>query len=121
MTNKNQEKEKKVTDEVMVGLVSHKLKPPTETESYDWPGGYAKRFDMIDKGGSEQAAELDKINAPDGKRVINIRAEREAAASVAIFGTSDIRHFGSGHTLKIETFQNDYISSPIKADGGYIL
>jgi type VI secretion system secreted protein VgrG len=121
MPHKNQSQEKAVLNQTNLGKVSHKIKPPTETEWYDWPGGYAKRYAGIDKGGGEQAGELNKIAKPDGERVIAVRAEREAAASVAVFGTSDVRHFTSGHKFTIDTIPTDYVATPIRLEGEYVL
>ena len=42
-------------DSVTVGTVTHKLKVANDSlELYDYPGGYASRFDGIDKSGGEQ-------------------------------------------------------------------
>lgn len=120
MPHKNQESKKDILAQANVGKVSHQLKPPTETEWYDWPGGYAKRYDEVDKGGGEQPAELGKI-APDGKQMIAARAEREAAASVAAFGTSNCRHFTSGHKFSVDVLPTDLVTGPIKAEGEYVL
>src|SRR5688572_3071767 len=35
--------------------------PNKKLESYDWPGGYAKRYDGIDRGGGERPGDLQKI------------------------------------------------------------
>ncbi len=89
-------------------------------EYYDWPGGYSKRFDAVDKGGGEQSAELGKIE-PEGKRSITTQAEREAAASIIVYGTSNCRHFTSGHKFTVETLPTDLVAAPIKIDGDYVI
>ncbi|MGD9589184.1 MAG: type VI secretion system tip protein TssI/VgrG [Pyrinomonadaceae bacterium] len=45
-----------------------------DLEVYDWPGGYAKRFDGIDPGGDENSSLLDPI-FEDRERTVKIRQE----------------------------------------------
>ncbi|MBK9154975.1 MAG: type VI secretion system tip protein VgrG [Chloracidobacterium sp.] len=45
-----------------------------ELEVYDWPGGYAKRFDGIDPSGDENSSRLDPI-FDDRERTVKIRQE----------------------------------------------
>ena len=64
---------------VQVGTVTHKLKVAgnDQLEIYDYPGGYAQRFDGIDQGGGEQPADLQKI-FEDNQRTAGIRMQQEA-------------------------------------------
>jgi type VI secretion system secreted protein VgrG len=63
MPDKNLEANKTITDSVAVGTVTHKLKVASNDslELYDYPGGYASRFDGINKSGGEQADKLQHI------------------------------------------------------------
>ena len=63
MPAKNLEADKTIMDSVTVGTVTHKLKVANNDslELYDYPGGYASRFDGINKSGGEQAANLQHI------------------------------------------------------------
>src|SRR5262249_40588000 len=47
------EADRPILESVPVGQVTHKLRPGVSSrlEIYDYPGGYAQRFDGIDKGG----------------------------------------------------------------------
>ena len=55
-------REKTIQESVQVGTVTHKLNVANDKmEIYDFPGGYAKRLDGVDKGGGEQASNLQKI------------------------------------------------------------
>ena len=54
-------------------------------EIYDYPGGYAQRFDGMDRGGAPRPAELQKI-FEDNERTVKIRMEQEAVAGLAIQG-----------------------------------
>src|SRR5450759_140385 len=60
MPTKHLDADKTIMDSVTVGTVTHKLKVANNDslELYDYPGGYAGRFDGINKSGGEQA---DKI------------------------------------------------------------
>ena len=72
---------------VAVGKVTHKLKVGgnDKLEIYDYPGEYAQRFDGVDRGGGEQAGEVQKI-FQDNKRTVEIRMQEEAAAGLVITG-----------------------------------
>jgi type VI secretion system secreted protein VgrG len=78
----------------------------------DYPGGYAKRFDGINKGGGEQPAEIQKI-FKDNQRTAKIRMEQEAVAGLAVEGASDCAHFLPGHYFNL--------NGHFFADGRYLL
>ena len=81
MPPKHLEAEKAIVPEtVTVGTVTHKLKVGgnDKLELYDYPGGYAGRFDGINKGGGEQASQVQKI-FQDNARTVGIRMQEEAA------------------------------------------
>lgn len=59
-----------------------------ELESYDWPGGFAKRFDAIDPGGAENNSRLDPI-FQDRDRTVLIRQQEIDVAYKMASGTSD--------------------------------
>ena len=86
---------------VQAGTISHKLKVAgnDKLEIYDYPGGYAQRFDGIDKGGSARPAELQKI-FEDNQRTVRIRMEQEAVASMKIQGASNCGHFVPGTQVR---------------------
>ena len=67
---------------------------------FDYPGGYAKRFDGISKTGAEQPSALHKI-FEDNVRTAEIRMQEEAAASVLVSGSSNVRHLVSGHAFSL--------------------
>jgi len=81
-------------------------------EIYEFPGGYAKRFDGIDAGGGEQAANLQKIFTDDA-RTAGIRMQEEAARTVTIAGQSHCQHLVAGHKFQLQGHFN--------ADGPYVL
>src|SRR5262249_27511325 len=103
-----------IPESVPVGKVSHKLLVGVnnQLELYDYPGGYAQRFDGIDRGGSERPAELQKIYE-DNKRTAAIRAQQEAAQGLTVRGTSNRRQLVSGHKFTL--------TRHFDADGQYVV
>ncbi len=105
---------KKITAPVTVGTVSHKLKiiESDTFELYNFPSGFAQRFDGVDPGGAVRAADLSNIST-DGDRTVGIRLEAEQVSAISIDGESDVRAFCAGYKFKlIEHFD---------ANGSYVL
>lgn len=101
-------------DSVPVGKVAHKLGllGNEKLEVYDFPGGYAQRFDGIDASGGERPAELKKIFV-DKERTVRLRMEREETATLRASGTSYCPHFVPGHAFTLKKHFN--------ADGRYAI
>lgn len=114
MPDKNLEATKTIIDSVSSGTVNHHLKVGgnDQWEIYEFPGGYAGRFDGIDKGGSPQAAELSKIEQ-DNKRTVDIRMQQVASGSLAIDGEGNVRRFAAGSKFDL--------SQHFNANGNYVL
>lgn len=114
LPDKKLEANQTTIDSVPVGKVTHKLKVGGNErfELYDYPGGYAHRFDGIDKGGGEKAGDLEKI-FEDNKRTVAIRMQQEALPSLLIRGSGNCRPFVSGHKFTLAKHFN--------ADGPYVL
>ena len=114
LPGKNLESQQPTIDSVAVGEVEHKLKvvPGEPLEIYDFPGGYAQRFDGIGSGGAARPEELKKIFA-DGLRTVRIRMEEEEMAGLEIRAASTCRHFTAGHRFTL--------SRHFDADGPYLL
>jgi type VI secretion system secreted protein VgrG len=114
LPHKHLEADKLIQDSVAIGSVTHKLKVADndQLEIYDFPGEYAQRFDGVNAGGGDQAAELQKI-FQDNKRTVEIRMQQEAVESLEIEGQGECRHFVSGHKFTLERHFN--------ADGAYVL
>src|SRR5262245_59983415 len=87
---------------VPVGTVTHPLKLTggEQRELYDYPGGFARRFDGIDRGGAERPAELTKL-FEDNQRTAAIRMQQEAVPGLQVRGTSTCRAFVSGHKFTL--------------------
>jgi type VI secretion system secreted protein VgrG len=108
MPTKNLEADKTIVDTVTVGTVTHKLKVANNDglELYDYPGGYASRFDGINKSGGDQAANLQKIFT-DNKRTVGIRMQAEALSSLLIRGRGVHAGFTAGHTFDLTKHYSD--------------
>ena len=108
------EGQSKTVDSVDVGHVSHKLRVGgnDQLEIYDYPGGYAQRFDGVDRQGAPRPNDLQHI-FPDRDRTVKIRMEQEQALSLQITGKSDCGNFSSGYQF---TLQKHF-----DADGSYLL
>jgi type VI secretion system secreted protein VgrG len=108
------EAKRKHVDSLTVGKVVHKLGVGgnDQLEIYDYPGGFAQRFDGIDPNGGPRPADLKRI-FEDRDRTVRIRMEQEDAAALEILGTSDCGHFSAGHKFNIERH--------FDADGQYLL
>ena len=114
LPGKNLEAIQRSPQSVQVGTVSHSLSVANNgnLEIYEFPGGYAKRFDGIGGGGGEQAANLQKIFTDDA-RTAGIRMQEEAARAVTIAGQSHCQHLVAGHKFQLQGHFN--------ADGPYVL
>ncbi len=101
-------------DGVKVGDVVHHLLlgGNDDLEIYEYPGGFAQRFDGVDRHGGPTPAELQDI-FKDNQRTARIRMEQEETASLEVGGSSDCGHFVPGHKFTLQRHFN--------ADGDYLL
>jgi type VI secretion system secreted protein VgrG len=83
-------------------------------ELYDYPGGYARKFDGYGPTGDKTASDLDNI-VPDGNRTATTAMEVLDARYMLGTGTSDVPSLTSGHKFKM-------VSHPIaELNGEYVL
>jgi type VI secretion system secreted protein VgrG len=110
----NLEAKENIVDSIEVGTVSHKLKTQANEplEIYDFPGGYAVRFDGVSPSGGDQPTRLQKI-FDDNKRTVKLRMQAEALPSITITGSSGCSKFVAGHKI---TLQRHFY-----AEGDYVL
>ncbi len=108
MPNSNCEGSAPTTPAITAGTVSHNAAagPNSPWELYDYPGGYAKRFDGIDKGGGEQASELNKI-FQDNERTAKLRMEAETAGVLSIAGHGLHPGFTAGYQFTLANHFSD--------------
>ena len=102
-----------VSASVKAGTVDHKpdVGGP-ELEAYDYPGGYAKRFDGVAPDGSDRASDLPMV-FEENRRTARLRAEAAAAASLTVTGQSNSANFTAGGKFTLVRHPN--------ADGDYYL
>jgi len=108
------EAKRKTVETVMVGKVNHKLKVGgnDQLEIYDYPGGYAQRFDGIDPNGAPRPKDLKLIFA-DRDRTVRLRMEQEDALSLEIWGGGNCGNFSAGYKFTLERH--------FDANGPYVL
>ncbi|HET9743533.1 MAG TPA: type VI secretion system tip protein TssI/VgrG [Terriglobales bacterium] len=114
LPGKHLEASEKTVDQVQVGDVKHRLKVGgnDELEIYDFPGGYAQRFDGVDRSGSPIPSSLQGI-FEDKDRVARIRMEEEDAGAIEIRGAGTVPRFCSGYQFKLDRH--------FDANGAYLL
>ena len=96
-----------------VGTVTHELHPVNDQlEIYDYPGGFAKRFDGVDRKGNARGVEMAHMY-DDGGRTVRVRMQEEECRGLEIAGTGDCGQFSAGHTFALEGHFN--------GDGEYLL
>jgi type VI secretion system secreted protein VgrG len=109
----NLQAEKTVAASVSAGPASHSLNLGNHgLENYDFPGRYAKRFDGVGPGGSEQPSQLQKIFT-EATRTADLHAQELAASALTIAGEGTCLNLGAGYKF---TLQGD-----AKADGDYLI
>ncbi len=113
LPGKNLEGTKAIQDSVAVGTVTHSLKTNNgELEQYDYPGAYAQRFDGVNPGGGDRAADVEKI-FKDNLRTAEIRMQQETSGAVSIQGQGSCRNFTAGHKFTLSRHSH--------ANGEYVL
>lgn len=76
-----------------------------QLEIYDYPGGFAKRFDGISAGGGERPGDLQKISQ-DGERTVGIRQQEIDVAYKSSPGTSDCCTLTAGYRFQLTNHPN---------------
>lgn len=103
-----------VVDSVQFGKVSHKLKLSgnEDLEILEHSGGYAWRFDGVNKSGGLQPENLQKV-FQDNKRVAGIRMQQTETPMLLAQGESNCRQITSGHKFSLQGHFN--------GDGQYVI
>jgi type VI secretion system secreted protein VgrG len=114
MPDKHLDAFRKTRETVKAGSATHQLKLAgnDQMEMFDYPAGYAHRFDGVSAGGGDQTANLQKI-FQDNTRTATIRMGQEACPAVVVTGASDCRQFTSGHKFTLDKLDG--------ANGVYVL
>ncbi len=72
-----------------------------QLEFYDYPGGYARKYDGIDKGGGERAGDLQKIFQDNAKKAA-VALDALDVKYHTTLGESDCSAITSGYRFKLE-------------------
>src|SRR5438309_5337621 len=107
LPHKHLEAEQTIQESATVGKITHKLKVANndKLEIYDFPGQYAQRFDGVDKGGGDKAADLQKI-FQDNKRTAGIRMQEEAFGGLWVRGAGNCVQWSAGYKFTLERHFN---------------
>jgi len=105
---------KTIPASVQAGQVEHRLRigRNERLEVYDYPGGYAGRFDGVDPGGGDRPSDLEHLQE-DKSRTVEIRMQERTVPSLVVTGSGHCRFLAAGSKFAIEGHPN--------ADGSYIL
>jgi type VI secretion system secreted protein VgrG len=114
LPGKNLQVKEKTIESVAAGKVTHKLNVGgnDKLEIYDYPGGYAQRFDGIDPSGGARPQDLKDVFR-DSERTTRIRMEQEEVRTLAIEAKSNCGNFSAGFKFNLERHFN--------GDGPYLL
>jgi len=114
LPGKNLEAVKPTLQSVSAGTVTHQLKVAgnDQLELYEYSGGYAQRFDGVDPGGGDRAADIQNIFT-DNTRTVGIRMQQETTPALRIRGTGMCRQFAAGCKFTLDRHFN--------ANGSYVL
>ena len=88
-----------------------------ELESYDYPGGYARKYDGIDRGGGESPGDLQGV-FPDKDRTVENAMQVLDAQYEVLNGSSGCAAFTGGHRFKLKNhpskkFNRQYILTSV--------
>jgi type VI secretion system secreted protein VgrG len=88
------EEQASIIDSVPVGVVTHHLKLPVNEglEIYEYPGGYAKRFD------GDAVRDIDA----DGQRTVGIRMDQETVPSIQVGGAATAPQLTPGYGFTLQ-------------------
>lgn len=114
LTGQDLAAESPIQKSVEVGSVEHSLRLSSNSAlvHFDYPGGYAQRFDGVGLNGQDQATQLDAVHQ-DNERTVKIRMGQQAAASLHVDGSSSCPFLTAGNTFRLQRHPN--------ADGYYLV
>jgi type VI secretion system secreted protein VgrG len=103
-----------IVSSVQAGTITHNLQVGGNSsyEIYEYPGGYAQRFDGVTPGGSSQSGNLSDIST-DNARTVGIRMQQETVTGLVIEGKSNCRQFSAGCQFTLDRH--------FDANGSYLL
>jgi type VI secretion system secreted protein VgrG len=123
LPGKHLEAQETILGSVTVGKATHKLAigGNEQLEIYDYPGGYAQRFDGVGRSGEPRPQDLQNLFR-DKDRVAKVRIEEEEAGSLEIAGASNCGHFTVGHSFVLQRHFNaddQYVITSVEHDAHF--
>ncbi len=99
---------------VAAGTITHNFQVGGNgaLEIYEYPGGYAQRFDGVAPGGGDRSSDVSNIFG-DNARTVAIRMQQEALPGLVIAGTGTCRQFAAGCKFTLDRH--------FDANGDYVL
>lgn len=108
LPHKSLDAQELVDEDLQIGDVTHKLKLAgnEKLELFDFPGGYAQRFDGIAPGGGERPEALQKIYT-DNQRTAKLRMQQETVGAIHITAHTDSLHVCPGYKFDLDRHYSD--------------
>ncbi len=108
LPHKSLDSQEMVGEDLQIGDVTHKLKIAgnEKLEIFDFPGGYAQRFDGVSPGGGDRAGDLQKIYE-DNQRTARIRMQQETVGAIHITAHTDSLHVLPGYKFELDRHYSD--------------
>lgn len=76
-----------------------------QLELYDYPGGFARKYDGIDRSGGEQASELQKIHE-DKSQTVRTKGQSLDAQTKTVHGVGDCASMTAGYAFTLTNHPN---------------
>lgn len=108
LPHKSLDAQEMVDEELQIGDVTHKLKIGSNDrlELYDYPGGYAQRFDGIAPGLGDRPEDLQKIYT-DNARTAKIRMQQETVGAIQITAHTGYLNIVPGFKFTLDRHYSD--------------
>ncbi|MFN0106174.1 MAG: type VI secretion system Vgr family protein [Bryobacteraceae bacterium] len=108
LAHKSLDAQEMVDEDLQIGEVTHKLKLAgnDQLELYDFPGGYAQRFDGISPSGAERSGDLQKIYQ-DNTRTAKIRMQQETVGALQITALTNCLNICPGYKFDLGRHYSD--------------
>jgi type VI secretion system secreted protein VgrG len=97
---------------VALGSTTNHFKANDESTAYEYPGGFARRFDRIQPDGQDQPDEVENL-FKENQRVAHLRMQAETVKTLSVRGESDCGHLAPASPFTLSWHYN--------GDGAYIL
>jgi len=84
-------------------------------EFYDYPGGYARKYDGINPGGGDRSSDLEKI-LPDGEKTASIAMQALDVRYRTVYGAGTCGAMVAGHKFTLKDHADPDVNGPYFVD-----